>query len=295
MKGRVGDCPRCFGSCMARGLSRRLGVVGAVGGGMARQQIAPTLSPRWSRPCSIAATGSSFTGSRDFAILAVLARLGLRAGESPACGLEDIDWRAGEIIDQGGKARRQRPVAVAQRCRRGVGWVSGGQSSGAGHMSQRVRHPSRARSGRCIPTRSAVPCWSPVDGPVFRRCARTGSATLWGPNWPAREWGLPPLARCCVTGTWPPPAVRQGRVRVAARSCPALAWSGPVTGLADAVADYLELRRSFGYKLDEAGRLLPRLSPIWDSAGAEVITFEHALAWAQRPRRRRRQRCGRDG
>ena len=50
---------------------------------------------------------SSLTGSRDFAILTVLARLGLRAGELAGLCLEDIDWRAGEIIIRRGKARRE--------------------------------------------------------------------------------------------------------------------------------------------------------------------------------------------
>jgi integrase/recombinase XerD len=35
-------------------------------------------------------------GRRDFAMLTLLARLGLRAGEVAALALEDIDWRAGE-------------------------------------------------------------------------------------------------------------------------------------------------------------------------------------------------------
>ena len=56
-----------------------------------------------------------------------------------------------------------------------------------------------------------------------------------------------------------------------------------MTGLVDALADYLELRRSFGYKLDEAGRLLPRFVAYMGSVGAEVITFERALEWAQLP------------
>lgn len=37
-------------------------------------------------------------GRRDYAILLLLARLGLRASEVVALRLEDIDWRAGEII-----------------------------------------------------------------------------------------------------------------------------------------------------------------------------------------------------
>ena len=47
-------------------------------------------------------------GRRDFAILTLLARLGLRTGEVAALTLDDIDWRAGEIrvCGKGGRAGR---------------------------------------------------------------------------------------------------------------------------------------------------------------------------------------------
>jgi integrase/recombinase XerD len=41
------------------------------------------------------------TGRRDYAILLLLARLGFRAGEVVALQVDDIDWRAGEIIIRG--------------------------------------------------------------------------------------------------------------------------------------------------------------------------------------------------
>ncbi len=41
------------------------------------------------------------TGRRDYAILLLLARLGLRAGEVVALQLEDINWRVGEILVRG--------------------------------------------------------------------------------------------------------------------------------------------------------------------------------------------------
>jgi site-specific recombinase XerD len=44
-------------------------------------------------------------GQRDFAILLLLARLGLRGGEVRAMTLDDIDWRQGEIVVRG-KGRR---------------------------------------------------------------------------------------------------------------------------------------------------------------------------------------------
>ena len=40
-------------------------------------------------------------GRRDYAILLLLARLGLRAGEVVALQLEDINWRTGEILIRG--------------------------------------------------------------------------------------------------------------------------------------------------------------------------------------------------
>jgi integrase len=45
------------------------------------------------------------TGRRDYAVLMLLLRLGLRAGEAAALTLEDIDWRTGEITVHG-KGRR---------------------------------------------------------------------------------------------------------------------------------------------------------------------------------------------
>jgi integrase/recombinase XerD len=47
-------------------------------------------------------------GRRDYAVLVMLARLGLRAGEVAALGLGDIDWRAGElrIVGKGRRAER---------------------------------------------------------------------------------------------------------------------------------------------------------------------------------------------
>lgn len=66
------------------------------------------------------------TGRRDFAILTLLARLGLRANEVASLSLDDVDWHAGEIAVCGKGPRRDRlpvPVdvgqAVADYCRRG--------------------------------------------------------------------------------------------------------------------------------------------------------------------------------
>lgn len=48
------------------------------------------------------------TGRRDLAILVLLARLGLRAGEVASMGLGDIDWRIGELVVRGKGSRSER-------------------------------------------------------------------------------------------------------------------------------------------------------------------------------------------
>jgi integrase/recombinase XerD len=56
-------------------------------------------------------------GRRDYAILLLLARLGLRAGEVAQIALEDVEWRAGEIVVHGKGARIDRlplPVDVGE-------------------------------------------------------------------------------------------------------------------------------------------------------------------------------------
>lgn len=53
--------------------------------------------------------------------------------------------------------------------------------------------------------------------------------------------------------------------------------------LAEMADNYLALRRSLGYKLDEAGRLLPRFVAYLDAIGAETVTIENALEWSQQP------------
>lgn len=54
---------------------------------------------------------SSATGRRNHAVLLLLARLGLRAGEVVALDLSDLRWRAGEIIVHGkGRVRDRLPL-----------------------------------------------------------------------------------------------------------------------------------------------------------------------------------------
>jgi integrase/recombinase XerD len=82
------------------------------------------------------------TGSRDHAILLLLARLGLRAGEVAAIELWDIDWRAGELVVRGKGDRWERvpvPVDVGEAL---ADYVQAGRARNrGGRMFMRVKAP----------------------------------------------------------------------------------------------------------------------------------------------------------
>jgi integrase/recombinase XerD len=78
--------------------------------------------PRGLQPGQVAALLDSCdrgqrTGLRDYAMLTLLSRIGLRCGEVAGLRLDDIDWRGGEIIVAGKGNRRDRlplPCDVGQ-------------------------------------------------------------------------------------------------------------------------------------------------------------------------------------
>jgi site-specific recombinase XerD len=59
------------------------------------------LSPEQTERVLAATDRSISTGRRDYAVLLLLARLGLRAGEVVSLELDDIRWRSGEIVIHG--------------------------------------------------------------------------------------------------------------------------------------------------------------------------------------------------
>jgi len=111
-----------------RSLLRFLAVHGLVDSGLVaavpsiahwRQSGLPQmLSPDQTRLLLDSCDRDSGRGRRDYAILLLLARLGLRSGEVAALMLDDIDWRAGEVtvsnIKRGRRERLPLPVDVGQ-------------------------------------------------------------------------------------------------------------------------------------------------------------------------------------
>ena len=71
------------------------------------------LSPDGVEAVLASVRGNPRHGARDYAMLLIMARLGLRAPEVIAIQLDDIDWRAGELLVRGkGKLHDRLPITA---------------------------------------------------------------------------------------------------------------------------------------------------------------------------------------
>ena len=138
-------------------------------------EAVPRAATRWSGPPQPLLDGDDVTrllascdrrtnaGRRDYAMLTVLARLGLRAAEVAALNVDDVHWRVGEIIvcSKGGQ-RDRLPLpddvgqALAAYCRRGR------RRGEDRHLFLHVRAPYRGMAP------------SAVSEVVARACRRAG-------------------------------------------------------------------------------------------------------------------------
>ena len=82
-------------------------------------------------------------GRRDHAMLLLMARLGLRAQEVIAIQLEDVDWRAGEMLIRGKGGQHERmpiPVDVGEAI---AAYLQDGRAGSARHLFVTARAPHR--------------------------------------------------------------------------------------------------------------------------------------------------------
>jgi integrase len=101
-------------------------------------------------------------GRRDYAILLLLVRLGLRAREVAALRLEDVDWRRGEILVRGKGGRQDRlplPSDVGEAI--------------VSYLRRRSSQESRALFVRAVAPSGALER-SAVSGIVRSACTRAG-------------------------------------------------------------------------------------------------------------------------
>lgn len=117
-------------------------------------------------------------GRRDYAILLLLVRLGLRGGEVAAMQLDDLDWRGGELLVRGKGNRRERlplPVDVGEAL---VSYLRRRPRADSRALFLRVRAPAVALSTSGIRSvvrhacvRAGLP---PVGSQRLRHTAATG-------------------------------------------------------------------------------------------------------------------------
>lgn len=91
-------------------------------------------------------------GRRDYAVLVLLARLGLRAGEVAVLQVGDVDWRAGEILIRGKADRHERLPLPAD-----IGEALAGY----------LRRGRPRRPGRCLFLQARAP-YAPLTSPAVR-------------------------------------------------------------------------------------------------------------------------------
>jgi integrase/recombinase XerD len=85
--------------------------------GRRRSSLPRGISPAQAKALLASCDRRSALGRRDYALLVILLRLGLRRSEVVGLRLDDIDWRAGEVVVRGKGAREDRlplPADVGQ-------------------------------------------------------------------------------------------------------------------------------------------------------------------------------------
>ena len=220
-------------------------------------------------------------GIRDYAILMLVARLGLRSAEVSRLELGDIDWRAGQITLRG-KACRQDGMPLP---------CDVGEALAAYLSQARPATPLRQVFLAAKAPMRAIPPGL-VSDVTHRACDRAGLPRI-GAHRLRHTLATEMLRRGAHDHRGEPGAaasrsghhrhLRQGGLRRLAHGCPALAGSGAMSALADAARDYLRLRNSLGHDLAEYHRELPRFVAFLEAEGLPTVTVAAALAWAQGP------------
>ena len=220
---------------------------------------------------------ASAVGQRDRAILLLLARLGLRAGDIVHLRLRDIDWKAASF-QVSGKGRRETRLPLTRELGDAlVTYLTEPAADGYGH---RVRSEPRTvspvplalcrigdRRSRLRPRRS--------DPPKSRR--RTLTATF------RRDGDASP--RCLVTGCGGTPAppighhdrnLRQGGRHGAAHDRAAVAGGAAV--LAAAVDAHVAVRRAAGLRSE--AQQLASFTAFSEARAVSYVRASLAIEWA---------------
>ena len=188
----------------------------------------------------------TLTGSRDLAILTMVARLGLRSAEVARLELDDIDWRAGEFTVRGKARRVDRLPLVGNVGETLAGWLQRRPAVESRRVFVTTKAPFRdIRPALVSETlrRVCLRCGVEVIGAHRLRHGLATDMLQRGSRW-SRS------ARSSVTVTWQPP---RSTPRSTSTACAAWRSRGP------------------GHRHDRAHRGAPRTT--WRCVEGSVMTW----------------------
>jgi site-specific recombinase XerD len=163
-KGRVAELRAVLRFLYLQGLTPlRLGTAVPPVGGWRLATLPPTMTAADVRLLLDGCDRSTDVGARDFAIMTLVARLGLRSIEVARLELRDVDWRAGELVVRGKARRQDRLPLPADAGESLVGYLAWGRTPAG---ARRLFLTCRAPRG---PIRADL-----VGDVVERACLRAG-------------------------------------------------------------------------------------------------------------------------
>jgi site-specific recombinase XerD len=223
-------------------------------------------------------------GKRNYAVLLLLARLGLRACEIVALELDHIDWDHGRITIRGKGGRlAQMPLpsdvgkAIALYLR------PGRPCCACRRVFLRHRAPIRgfAHSITVSPIMRRALIEAGIDSArkgaqVFRHTLATDFASA--TSFPRRDRRIAPSSNSKHNC----PLCQSG-LNGTAQLSPSLAGRWSMKTLREAVRDYLALRGGLGFKLKKHQRFLQEFASFLEQENTSQITSRLALRWATQP------------
>jgi site-specific recombinase XerD len=142
-KGRVAELRSVLRFLYLQGITPlRLGTAVPPVGGWRLATVPPTMTTADVQLLLDSCDRSCAIGIRDFAMMMVLARLGLRSIEVARLELRDVDWRAGELVVRGKAGRRDRMPLSGEVGEALVAYLSAGRNpEDARHLFLTCRAP----------------------------------------------------------------------------------------------------------------------------------------------------------
>ncbi len=137
------------------------------------------LEPRQVRALLASCDRGTADGCRDLAMLTLLARMGLRAGEVAGLRLDDVDWRLGEITIAGKGNRRDKLPLPADAGEAMAGYLRHGRPSAALDRSVfiRIKAPHRGLTSGGVTQAVAAAARRAGLGTIYAHRLRHSAAT----------------------------------------------------------------------------------------------------------------------